>query len=208
MTLDQLHKDIHGFFKGIKTGDVYKPSANRVHIPKNEDGLQLDLYIYLKDHGYDVVYELELPDLADKIQYTANDPLKVFASQGSLIPDLVVKLSDESLVCIELKYNETDINAYKHDGRKCKTYVENCTDVHFAGCINLLKGSLAGLNANSCLDPEYNYHYYYWFDLSVDEEGGLSKSDDHYPILELWERRLQTIKEGKGKFHIYDEHLY
>ena len=202
-TLQQLRIDVFDAFETkIPNGDIY---IN--HVPKKEKGLQYELYLYLKERGYDVVYELELHDLGQYVTSDINEGKtnssedKTFShEEGSLVPDIVVNLGDEGFACYELKYNETRKSLYDHDGDKCKVYVEHCSDVHYAGFINLLKGAIDGYRANACKDPNYKFHYCFWNDKYIDKEKALSKANNAYPIREIWEEKNEAIKQGRGEF--------
>lgn len=207
-TLDQLRKDVLNALKTkVPNGDVY---IN--HVPKKEKGLQYDLYLYLRDElGYEIVYELELPNLGQFVTQKIDESnrLKAFAhAEGSLVPDIVVKLDDGSFACFELKYNETNKQIFDHDRDKCKTYIEHCLDVHYAARINLLKGTIEEYEPISCKDPSYIFYYYYQHDKCVKEENALEKANDAYPIKDLWEEKLKEIKDGKGEFSEFDNTNY
>ena len=49
--LNQLRNDVLTALENIAQGNIY---IN--HIPKKERGFQYDLYLYLKEKGYNVVY--------------------------------------------------------------------------------------------------------------------------------------------------------
>lgn len=210
-TLRQLRDDVFDAFKAkVANGDIY---IN--HVPKKEKGLQYDLYLYLKGKGYDVVYELELHNLGQyleekekSVNESVNEVKDFSHEEGSLVPDLVVNLGDEGFACFELKYNEIDKTLYSHDGKKCKVYVEHCSDIHYAGYIDLLKGKLDGYKANACKDPNYNFYYYYMNDKTVENEKALSKSSDAYSIRKIWEEKHNAIKQGKGEFSKFDSTNY
>lgn len=197
-TLDQLDKDIRSYFNGRLTdGDKFQQTD-----PSLEKGFQLDLYKYLKyDKGHEIVYELTLPDLAQYVEDDINEGVsrRMFSYQdGSLRPDLVVKV-EEGFVCIELKYNETDVNEYKHDLAKCKVYVQHCTDVTDAYAIDLLNGELEGFESSPCADPNYKHVWCYYDNAAVE------KVKNACSIEQLWQNKKNAIAVGKGEFAQYGE---
>ena len=197
--LRTLIEDIEYFFDNIKDGDKYIDGD-----PELEDGLQLDLYRYLKDHGYQVVYELSLPDLKPYLDKELNEAVCCSGfPKDSLRPDLVVNLEEEGFACFELKYNETDDEEIEEDIAKCRVYVKHCKDVHFAGVINLSKYEIKYLNHTPCEDMDYEYGVAGYWDDSVDR-GGLRKSIFATPIRKLWEERYMEIENGVGKFADYE----
>lgn len=197
--LNELIKAIEEFFDNIDNGDQYLNGD-----PKLEEGLQLDLYQYLKDLGYQVVYELSLPDLKPYLERELNEA-KGFSGfpKDSLRPDLVVNLDDEGFVCLELKYNETDDEEIEEDLAKCRVYVKQCRDVHFAGVINLSKYEIKYINHTPCEDMDYEYGIAGFWDDSIDRNG-LRKSPLAYSIIDLWEEELEKIDSGEGKFADYE----
>lgn len=200
-SLQQLRSDVYNAFATkVAQGDIY---INNV--PKLEKGLQYDLYLYLKEEkGYDVVYELELPDIGKYVKQQINEVQTFSHEEGSLVPDIVVNLGKDGFACFELKYNETNKSLYDHDGDKSRVYVEHCLDVHYAGYIDLLKGKLDGYEADACKDPNYKFHYYYKHDENIKKEKALSKAENAYSIRELWENKLKAIRIGKGEFSKYE----
>ena len=99
-SFQQLQDDVFdAFAKKIAQGDIYKNN-----VPKLEKGLQYDLYLYLKDEkGYDVVYELELPNLGQFLPKGINEDKTFSHDEGSLVPDIVVNLGEDGFACSELK---------------------------------------------------------------------------------------------------------
>lgn len=197
--LNALIEDVESFFDSINCGDKYIDGD-----PELEEGLQLDLYQYLKDLGYQVVYELSLPDLKPYLERELNEA-KGFSGfpKDSLRPDLVVNLDDEGFVCLELKYNETDDEEIEEDLAKCRVYVKQCRDVHFAGVINLSKYEIKYINHTPCEDMDYEYGFAGFWDDSIDRNG-LRKSPLAYSIIDLWEEELEKIDSGEGKFADYE----
>lgn len=197
--LNELIKTIEEFFDNIDNGDQYLNGD-----PKLEEGLQLDLYQYLKDLGYQVVYELSLPNLKTHLERELNEA-KGFSGfpKDSLRPDLVVNLEEEGFACFELKYNETDADEIEEDIAKCRVYVKHCKDVHFAGVINLSKYEIKYLNHTPCEDMDYEYGFAGFWDDSIDRNG-LRKSPLAYSIIDLWEEELEKIDSGEGKFADYE----
>lgn len=197
--LNELIKAIEEFFDNIDNGDQYLNGD-----PKLEEGLQLDLYQYLKDLGYQVVYELSLPNLKTHLERELNEA-KGFSGfpKDSLRPDLVVNLEEDGFACFELKYNETDDEEIEEDMAKCRVYVKHCKDVHFAGVINLSKYEIKYLNHTPCEDMDYEYGFAGFWDDSIDRNG-LRKSPLAYSIIDLWEEELEKIDSGEGKFADYE----
>lgn len=197
--LNELIKAIEEFFDNIDNGDQYLNGD-----PKLEEGLQLDLYQYLKDLGYQVVYELSLPNLKTHLERELNEA-KGFSGfpKDSLRPDLVVNLEEDGFACFELKYNETDDEEIEEDIAKCRVYVKHCKDVHFAGVINLSKYEIKYLNHTPCEDMDYEYGFAGFWDDSIDRNG-LRKSPLAYSIIDLWEEELEKIDSGEGKFADYE----
>ena len=204
-SFQQLQDDVFdAFAKKIAQGDIYKNN-----VPKLEKGLQYDLYLYLKDEkGYDVVYELELPNLGQFLPKGINEDKTFSHDEGSLVPDIVVNLGEDGFACFELKYDETNKSLYDHDGDKCRVYVEHCSDIHYAGFIDLLKGNIHGYRAFACKDPNYKFHYCYWHDKVVNIDKARSKANDAYLIRERWEDKLEAIKQRKGEFSKYESADY
>lgn len=195
--LEILIKDIQDFYKKIDNGDKYLTSK-----PKKEKGLHLDLFRYLMDLGYLVVYELELPNLQQYLVQELNESYRDFSyEEGSLRPDIVVYLEEEGYVCLELKYNESD-RKFSIDGIKSRIYVEHCLDVHYAGYINLHKNSLKQYDADPCKDEIYRYSFYYKCDQTL-EKSGKEKSKTAYSIKLLWAQKALDILDGKGEFSEY-----
>ena len=192
--LNELIKVLDEYFGNIDNGDQYI----------EEDGLQLDLYLYLKDLGYQVVYELSLPKLKPYLDKELNESVGFSGFQkDSLRPDLVVNLEDEGFACFELKYNETDDEEIEEDLAKCRVFIKQCKDVHFAEFIHLSKHGIVSIQSSSCKDWEYEYGYYGVWDNIVGSDG-LHKSPLAYSISDLWEERLEEIEEGGGKFAEYE----
>lgn len=199
-TLDEYKKDVSDFFDKINNGDKYATS-----VPDKESGLQLDLYKYLLGKHYDVVYELELPDLKQYLKESINESEKMFSYlKGSLRPDIVVKLDDENFASIELKYNEDNKDLHEYDKDKNRVYVEQCLEIHYAERIHLHGKNIhiEGLDDNVCEDTQYVYSDY-CYSGSLIKKGGLNKSEDAYSIKGLWEEKLKQIKDKKGEFSKY-----
>lgn len=197
--LRTLIEDIEYFFDNIKDGDKYIDGD-----PELEEGLQLNLYKYLKNLGYPVVYELSLPKLKPYLDKELNESVGYSGyPKGSLRPDLVVNLEEEGFACFELKYNETDDEEIEEDMAKCRVYVKHCKDVHFAGVINLSKYEIKYLNHTPCEDMDYEYGFAGFWDDSIDQNG-LCKSPLAYSIIDLWEEELEKIDSGEGKFADYE----
>jgi len=196
--LNDLRNDIRLFLANVTQGNKYHKTK-----PKKEKGLQFELYRYLKEKGYAVVYELELPELGQYLQEEKNEAKTFGHEEGSLVPDLVVNLGEEGFACFELKYDELDDNLYARDGKKCKVYVEHCTDVHYAGYIDLYTGTLDEYKNRPCKDPSYSYSYYYENDNSIDESG-LNKMPSAYSIKSLWLRHFKYLNDGNGEFAEYE----
>lgn len=197
--LRTLIEDIEYFFDNIKDGDKYIDGD-----PELEDGLQLDLYRYLKDLGYQVVYELSLPDLKPYLDKELNEAVCCSGfPKDSLRPDLVVNLEEEGFACFELKYNETDDEEIEEDMAKCKVYVKHCKDVHFAEFIHLSKFGFENIQSRPCVDWDYEYEYYAAWDDRINQNG-FHQSLLAYSIKDKWEDRLEEIENGKGKFADYE----
>lgn len=199
-SLEEFKNDVSSFISNVSNGDKYENS-----IPKKEKGLQLDLYKYLLGMNYDVVYELELPDLQQYLNESFDETRKMFTYiEGSLRPDIVVKLGDAGYTSIELKYNEPDVQEHEKDRRKNKVYIEHCTDIHYALRIHLHKKEITidGDKSHSCADRKYEYSKYYTCDESI-EKGEYKKATETYSIKELWADKLQQINDHKGEFAKY-----
>ena len=196
--LDDLMDDINWFLANIEDGDKYLDGD-----PNKEFGLQYDLYQYLKETGYLVVYELELPELQKYLAQELNGGRVFGFIEGSLRPDLVVDLGLYGLVCIELKYNETDKNEIHEDAAKSRVYVKHCSDVHLACHIHLHRHNInhEGYDSTPCLDGNYRYSFYYYTD---NPKSGIKKAPNAYPIKSLWLRQSQEIADGGGKFADYE----
>ncbi len=199
-TLDEFEKEVSNFFSNVSNGEKYETSD-----PKKERGLQLDLYKYLLGKNYDVVYELELPDLQQYLSEPIEESEKTFAYQeGSLRPDLVIKLDDENFASIELKYNEDNKDLHDYDKDKNRVYVKQCLEIHYAERIHLHNNDIhiKGLDDVSCKDEKYSYSDYIICDESI-KKGKCAKASEAYPIRKLWEEKLQQIKDHKGEFAKY-----
>ena len=200
--LNELIKTIEEFFDNIDNGDQYLNSD-----PKSEDGLQLDLYLYLKDLGYQVVYELSLPKLKPYLDKELNEAVGFSGfPKDSLRPDLVVNLGNEGFVCVELKYNEPSEKDIKEDEAKCRVYVQYCSDVHYAISLHLHRNDVSTKedDAYFCDDEDYRYSWYECIDSLLDARYGLLKSPAAYLIGGLWQSRCVEIMNGDGKFAEYE----
>lgn len=197
--LSDLRRDIHSFFSSVKEGDLYLTGD-----PKLEKKLQLNLYRYLRDKGYLVVYELQLPNLQQYLKHQLNEAERDFCYEaGSLRPDLVVHLDDEGYACFELKYKKSD-DEFSIDGDKCRVYVEHCLDVHYAGYIDLFTDELKDYDWDECKDKTYKYSFFYKCDQAL-ERDGIKKSSNAYSIKNLWADKAIEILEDKGEFAKYGE---
>lgn len=196
--IKNLVDDINIFFSNIEEGDVYQTSD-----PYKEQGLQLDLYCYLRDLGYAVVYELELPNLQQYLRREMNESLGMFGYEaGSLRPDLVVNLGADGFACFELKYDENNLHQLEEDAAKSRIYVKHCTDVHYAGYLNFyqLKYKRVEYDGEYCADPDYLFSFYCYTD---NPKTGLMKSRDAYMINRKWEQKAIEIENGEGEFSKY-----
>ena len=197
--IQNIINDIYEFLSEIEDGDKYMNSD-----PNKEYGLQFDLYQYLKSKGYQVVYELELPNLKQYMDDELNEARVFGFIKGSLRPDLVVNLGYYGYACFELKYNEDDDSQIAEDEAKCRVYVKNCKDVHYAATINLFKCSAEDVDLNPCVDVDYQFSFDACWDRRVRKDGVL-KSLDAYPIKPLWAQRSIEIYNGKGIFADYEQ---
>ena len=198
--LSDLRAEVYSFISNISNGDKHLKQE-----PLNEKGLQFDLYQTLKKKGYNVVYELELPKLKpylDELCQVVNEVKTFGHEKDSLVPDLVVNLGDEGFACFELKYNQSE-TAFEIDGKKCRVYVEQCSDVHYAGYINVFRDKNDNRTGEYCRDKNYKYRYYYHCDTTIDEHK-LSKSSAAYSIKSIWEQRNEELRQGKGEFAKYE----
>lgn len=198
--LETLIEDIDVFFSIIEDGDKFINSD-----PNKEYGLQFDLYCYLKNLGYNLVYELSLLDLKpylDKELKKLNEGYEGYP-EDSLRPDLVIKLDIGGFVCIELKYNEQDDTEIIEDIAKCRVYVQQCQDVHYAKFIHLSKDIYKNLELGKCRDNEYHYSFYEVWDNLI-YQNGLPKSANAYPIAKLWKKKLDKIENGRGEFSDFE----
>ena len=197
--LDVLIEDIDAFFSNIENGDKYING-----VPNKEYGLQFDLYCYLKNLGYNLVYELSLLDLKPYL----DEELEIINEgypEGSLRPDLVIRLDDGGFVCVELKYNKKSESEIIEDMAKCRVYVKHCQDVHCAMFIHLSKHELKNnLQNYPCADEKYRYELYDVGDDLVYPKGN-PKSTDAYSIAELWNKKNEEIKNGEGEFADYEK---
>lgn len=198
--ITDLVNDLDWFLSNIEDCDNYINTD-----PSLEEGFQLELYLYLKEQGYQVVYELELPNLQQYLEHELNENRVYGFAKGSLRPDIVVNLGTNGLACLELKYNESDINLCAKDLAKSRVYAKHCKDVHFAGFIHLHRSEieLDGFEGRPCGDEDYEYDFYGYTD-NPTEHIGLSKSLVARPILSFWQNWLCALKRGEGKFAKFD----
>lgn len=198
--ISDLVNDLDWFLANIEDGDKYNHEK-----PSLEDGLQFDLYFYLKNLGYQVVYELELPDLKQYLDKELNESRVFGYTKGSLRPDIVVNLGHRGFSCFELKYNESSIDECAEDLAKCRVYVKNCKDVHIAGFIHLHRCDIQfdAFEGTSCEDYNYEYNFYCYTDNPMDSNR-LSKSSVAKLVRINWMNRLFELKRGGGKYADYD----
>ncbi len=203
-TTFDIERDIVKYLFSIRNASQYRNIRRHPTLTMPKENLQWALYQYLSDLGYEVVYDLALPDLTDQynqIRHFHKDAPYAGFEPLLFRPMLVIRLNEgNKFACLELMYNENNAETFKTELDKCETYPYSYTDVCYAGLINITNGSLDGYVHHPLRDSAYKVYYYHMFDRQSNSHG--VKKTTIYELRNIapaW-KYLHKQQERHGKF--------